>query len=130
MWFGGYLGIALLASMITLGVMLVLFTDRQASTTMQIEVGDVLSQACNGGDSKFDTCYAFVVRNVSEGGVQGSATCAVTDPEGGLAQFVNGDRTYHSEVIPAGGSAVVLLQVRETDGPTDRPAVACWPSDR
>lgn len=126
-WTGGYVGLSLLAALVTLGVMLILFTDARGAT-MQIEVGDVLTQACNGGDVRYDACYAVVVRNVSDGPVSGSVTCTVTDPAGGRAKFVNDQRTYHSEPIPPGGSATVLLQVRPIDGPTDPPTVQCTPS--
>jgi hypothetical protein len=127
-WTGGYVGLSLLAALVTLGVMLILFTDARGATTMQIEVGDVLTQACNGGDAGYDSCYAVVVRNVSDGPVSGSVTCTVTDPAGGRAKFVNDQRTYHSEPIPPGGSATVLLQVRPIDGPTDPPTVSCAPT--
>ena len=125
-WTGGYVGLSLLAALVTLGVMLILFTDSR-SATMQIEVGAVLSQACNGGDARFDSCYAVVVTNVSDGPVSGSVTCALTDPAGGKARFVNGRRIYDSEPIPPGGTATILLQVRPTDGPTDPPTVSCAP---
>ena len=95
---------------------------------MRIEVGDVLSQACNGGDARFDSCYAVVVRNVSDGSVSGTVTCTLTDPPGGRARFVNDRRIYDSEPIPSGGTATILLQVRPIDGPTDPPTVSCAPS--
>jgi hypothetical protein len=126
-WTGGYVGLSLLAALVTLGVMLILFTDGR-SATMRIEVGDVLSQACNGGDARFDSCYAVVVRNVSDGRVSGSVTCTLTDPAGGRARFVNDQRIYDSEPIPSGGTATILLQVRPIDGPTDPPTVSCTPS--
>jgi hypothetical protein len=107
--------------------MLILFTDGR-SATMRIEVGDVLSQACNGGDANFDSCYAVVVTNVSDGPVSGSVTCTLTDPAGGRARFVNDRRIYDSEPIPSGGTATILLQVRPVDGPTDPPTVSCAPS--
>lgn len=125
-WTGGYVGLSLLAALVTLGVMLILFTDSRGST-MRIEVGDVLSQACNGGDARFDSCYAVVVRNVSDGPVSGSVTCTLTDPAGGKARFVNDRRIYDSEPIPSGGTATILLQVRPIDGPTDPPTVSCTP---
>jgi hypothetical protein len=126
-WTGGYVGLSLLAALVTLGVMLILFTDGR-SATMRIEVGDVLSQACNGGDARFDSCYAVVVTNVSDGPVSGSVTCTLTDPAGGRARFVNDRRIYDSEPIPSGGTATILLQVRPIDGPTDPPTVSCAPS--
>lgn len=126
-WTGGYVGLSLLAALVTLGVMLLLFTDTRGPT-MQIEVGDVLTQACNGGDARFDSCYAVVVRNVSDGSASSSVTCTVTDPAGGRAKFVNDRKIYNSEPIPSGGTATILLQVRPLDGPTDPPAVSCVPS--
>ena len=54
-WTGGYVGLSLLAALVTLGVMLILFTDGR-SASMRIEVGDVLSQACNGGDAPAQCC--------------------------------------------------------------------------
>ena len=125
-WTGGYVGLSLLAALVTLGVMLILFTDGRSSE-MGIEVGDVLSQACNGGDARFDSCYAVVVRNVSDGSVSGTVTCTLTDPVGGRARFVNDRRIYDSEPIPSGGTATILLQVRPVDGPTDPPTVSCTP---
>jgi hypothetical protein len=126
-WTGGYVGLSLLAALLTLGVMLILFTDSRGSS-MQIEVSDVLAQACNGGDARFDSCYAVVVRNVSDGSVSGSVTCTLTDPAGGRARFVNDRKIYNSEPIPAGGTATILLQVGPIDGPTDPPTVSCVPS--
>jgi hypothetical protein len=126
-WTGGYVGLSLLAALVTLGVMLILFTDNRVGT-MQIEVGDVLSQSCNGGDARFDSCYAVVVTNVSDGPMSGSVTCTLTDPAGGRARFVNDRRIYDSEPIPSGGTATILLQVHPIDGPTDPPTVSCVPS--
>jgi hypothetical protein len=126
-WTGGYVGLSLLAALVTLGVMLILFTDTRGAT-MRVEVGAVLTQACNGGDARYDSCYAVVVRNVSDGSVSGSVTCTVTDPAGGRAKFVNDQRTYHSEPIPPGGNATILVQVRPIDGPTDPPMVSCVPA--
>ena len=126
-WTGGYVGLSLLAALVTLGVMLILFTDG-GNASMRIEVGAVLSQACNGGDARFDSCYAVVVRNVSDAPVSGSVTCTLTDPAGGRARFVNDRRIYDSEPIPSGGSATILMQVRPIDGPTDPPTVSCTPS--
>jgi hypothetical protein len=124
-WTGGYIGLSLLAALITLGVMLILFTDDEGGS-MSIDVGDVLSQPCNGGDTRFDACYVFIVSNVSE--VIGRVECSVTDPMGGRAKFVKDERTYLSEPIPPDGSATVFLQVREFEGPTQPPTVACNPA--
>ena len=124
---GGYVGLSLLAALVTLGVMLILFTNTRGAT-MRVEVGAVLTQACNGGDVRVDSCYAVVVRNVSDGSVSGTVTCTLTDPVGGRARFVNDRRIYDSEPIPSGGTATILLQVRPIDGPTDPPTVSCTPS--
>lgn len=126
-WTGGYLGLGLLAVLITLGVMLVLFTDRGGSA-MQIDVGDVLGHPCDSTVQGFDACYAFVVTNVSEDQVTGSVSCIVADPDGGFATFVNGRHDYDSEPISPGQTATVVLQVDQTGGGTDRPAVDCHPA--
>jgi hypothetical protein len=124
---GGYLGLLLLAVLITLGVMLALFTEDRGSA-MQIDVGDVLAHNCDSTVQGFDSCYAFVVTNVSENQVTGSVSCTVTDPAGGFATFVNGRHDYASEPIPSGQTATVILQVDETDGGTDKPDVECSPA--
>ena len=126
-WTGGYLGLALLAAMITLGVMLVLFTEGQGSA-MRIEVGDVLAHDCDGSSDRADSCFAVVITNVSEGEVTGAVACSVDDPPGGFATFVNGLHEYPSEPIPPGQTATVIVQVDEPDGPTDPPVVACLPA--
>lgn len=126
-WTGGYLGLGLLAVLITLGVMLVLFTEDRGSA-MRIDVGDVLSHGCDSTVEGFDACYAFVVTNVSEDQVTGSVSCTVNDPDGGFATFVNGRHDYNSEPISPGQNATVILQVDETDGGTGRPEVDCSPA--
>jgi hypothetical protein len=126
-WSGGYLGIALLAAMITLGVMLVLFTDDQGAR-MRIDVGDVLTHGCDSTVEGFNACYAVVVTNVSENQVTGSVSCTLTDPPGGFATFVNGRHDYDSEPIPPGQTATVILQVDQPDGATDPPGVDCSPA--
>lgn len=126
-WTGGYLGLALLAALITLGVMLALFTEDQGSA-MRIDVGDVLAHNCDSTTEGFDACYAFVVTNVSENQVTGSVSCTVADPEGGFATFVNGRHDYDSEPISPGQTATVILQVDEPEGGTDPPGVDCSPA--
>lgn len=126
-WTGGYLGLALLAILITLGVMLVLLTNRQDSA-MRIDVGDVLARACDSTVEGFDACYAFVVTNVSVNQVTGSVTCTVSDPAGGFATFVNGRHDYDSEPIAPGQTATVILQVDRPNGGTDRPGIDCRPA--
>jgi hypothetical protein len=126
-WRGGYLGLALLAALITFGVMLVLFTDDQGSA-MRIEVGDVLAHNCDSTVQGINACYAFVVTNVSDNEVTGSVSCTVSDPEGGFATFVNGRHDYNSEPISPGQNATVILQVDEPDGGTDPPGVNCSPA--
>jgi hypothetical protein len=123
---GGYLGLVLLAALITFGVMLVLFTEGQDSA-MRIEVGDVLTHNCDSTVEGIDSCYAFVVTNVSDE-VTGSVSCSVSDPQGGFATFVNGRHDYNSEPIPPGQNATVILQVDATGGGTDPPGVDCSPA--
>jgi hypothetical protein len=125
-WTGGYLGLVLLAALITFGVMLVLFTEGQDSA-MRIEVGDVLSHNCDSTVEGIDSCYAFVVTNVSDE-VTGSVSCTVNDPQGGYATFVNGRHDYSSEPIPPGQNATVILQVDATGAGTDPPGVDCSPA--
>jgi hypothetical protein len=38
---------------------------------------------------------------------------------------VNDEQTYISQPIPAGGNAMVLVQMRTIDGPTGPPVVTC-----
>jgi hypothetical protein len=126
---GGYLGIALLASMVTLGVMFALFTEGQASP-MEIDVGDPLSQDCDSTVDGADACYAVVVKNVSDGEVSGSVTCSVTNPKDAFATFVNGKHEYDSEPILPGGTATVIIQVDRVNGAreTDPPGIDCAPA--
>lgn len=124
---GGYLGPALLAVLIALGLMLVLFTNGQDSA-MRIDVGDVLPHGCDGSVQGFDACYAFVVTNVSDNQATGSVHCTVSDPPGGFATFVNGRHDYDSEPLSPGRAATVILQVDEPDGGTDRPTIGCSPA--
>ena len=125
---GGYVGIALLASLITVGVMLAVFT--RGGEPMRIEVGDPLAQDCDSTAGGADVCYAVVVENVSEGEVGGSITCTVTDPADAFATFVNARHTYDSEPIPPGETATVIVQVDRVNGvdESDPPGVDCVPA--
>ena len=110
---GGYLGIALLASMITFAVMLVLFTD--PGPAMRIEVGYPLRQACDveitGGAA---VCYAVEVVNVGDGA--GSFSCNLSDPSGAHATFPNGAVSGNSDQIAPHDSTTLMIRLDLYDG--------------
>jgi hypothetical protein len=126
---GGYLGIALLASLITLGVMLLLFTESGASA-MQIEVGDVLHQECDETARSHDICYRVVVQNTSTDDVTGTVTCTMTQPERGIATFEGGETKTETEPIGPSETAIVWLSVAPAVGAAepDAPGVTCRPT--
>ena len=129
---GGYLGIALLASMITLAVMLILFTD--PGPTTRIEVGIPIREACSpvdtGGTGGTGVCFAAEVTNI--GDRAGSISCVLTDPEGAHATFGNGGITASSDTISPLGSVSVLIRMDLYDGvrPSDvsPPGLECVPA--
>ena len=126
---GGYLGIALLASMITLAVMLLLFTDDPGGT-MKIHVGEPLKQECDSSQAGVDVCYAVIVDNTSEDGSRGTVSCTVTNPKDGIATFENRTATYLSEPVAPEGNTIVQVQVDLVNDAkkTDPPTVGCRPT--
>lgn len=126
---GGYLGIALLASMITLAVMLLVFTDDPGGA-IRIHVGAPLKQQCDSSVSGVDVCYVVIVENISEEGPSGAVTCLVTNPKDGIATFANRATSYRSEPVPPGGNTIVPVQVDLVNEAkkTDPPTVGCRPA--
>jgi len=53
----GYVGLSLLAALVTLGVMLILFTDG-GSSSMRIEVGDVLVEGTSRSTVRIGAYFA------------------------------------------------------------------------
>lgn len=129
---GGYLGIALLASMITLAVMLVLFTD--PGPTTRIEVGIPIREACEPDDTSgtggSGVCFAAEVTNI--GDRAGSFSCVLTDPEGAHATFRNGGITASSDAISPLESVSVLIRMDLYDGvraaDVSPPGLECVPA--
>ena len=126
---GGYLGIALLASMITLAVMLVLFTD--PGPTTRIEVGIPIREACEADDTGgAGVCFAAEVTNI--GDRAGSISCVLTDPEGAHATFRDGDITATSDAISPLDSVSVLIRMDLYDGvraaDVSPPGLECEPA--
>lgn len=132
---GGYLGIALLASMITLAVMLVLFTD--PGPTTRIEVGIPIREACEsddtggtGGTGGSGLCFAAEVTNI--GDRAGSFSCTLSDPEGAHATFRNGGITASSDAISPLETVSVLIRMDLYDGvraaDVSPPGLECVPA--
>jgi|SRR5215210_1527560 len=132
---GGYLGLALLASMITLAVMLVLFTDPGPVT--RIEVGIPLREACEaddtagtGGNAAIGLCFTAEVTNI--GDRAGSISCVLTDPEGAHATFRNGGITASSDAISPLKSVSVMIRLDLYDGvraaDVSPPGLECVPA--
>ena len=121
---GGYVGLAILASMITLGVMLLIFTEGRP--TAEIDLHLPLLQRCDSGPRTGDVCFTLTVDNV--GGAAGAAICEVADPTDGTARFANGTGRIQTERIPAESSTGLLIRVRTESGSKDPPDVACEPA--
>jgi hypothetical protein len=116
----------LLASMITLGLMLLLLT--RDGGVVRLRTGDVLRQECAAGADTTDVCYAVVLEN--SGSTSGTAICDITDPEGGVARFADGFPQVVVEHLAPEERATVMLLVRpdSSDTAPGLPGVECRPA--
>ena len=130
---GGYLGIALLASMITLAVMLVLFTD--PGPTTRIEVGIPIREACDtadtGGTGGSGLCFAAEVTNIGD---RAGLLLVRRSRSGGRPRDVP-QRRHHGQLRadrPARGPSPVLIRMDLYDGvraaDVSPPGLECVPA--